>query len=218
MLRIHVAGTGLAVVLLFMSVAVEGQSPSPPSSPSPGAQAAALGTAADALAWLGSAGFSHTESTSTADGGSRWVATLPMTGLGADVSVELVGPPDALERLTIHTVLGAGSAGGSVIVLVLQRFAPDGLPFVVNALLRGTIGAGIEARAEGPDGTITVAVTRTEAEMPSDVTLPVSITIERPGPVAQVSPAASASVAPTDIGVLFPSAASTASAGPALSR
>ncbi len=205
MRRIWIAATGLAATLLLTSAAAVGQSPVP--VPSPAVPSTTLGTAADALAWLGSVGFSHVEATSTADGRSRWLATLPMTGLGADVTVELVGSPDALENVALDTVLSAGSAAGSVIVMVVQHFVPDSLPFVVNALLRGTFGEGTEARAEGTDGTITVAVSRTEAEMPSDVTMPVSITIERSGPAVQTSPEASASVAPPDIEGLFPTAA-----------
>lgn len=210
MRKIRLAAIGLTVLLLLTSAAAGGQSPAP--TPSPAVPSTALGTAADALAWLGSVGFTHVESTSTADGRSRWSATLPMTGLGADVTVELVGSPDALTSVTLDTTLSAGSAAGSVIVVVVQRFAPDSLQLVVDVLLRGTFLGGIEARSEGPNGTVTVALSRTEAELPGDVTMPVSITIERPAPVAQASPEASASVTPTDINGLFPTAAEVSEA------
>ena len=69
MRRIRIAATGLAVLLLVTSGAAVGQSPAP--VPSPAVPSTTLGTAADALAWLGSLGFSHVEATSAGRTGSR---------------------------------------------------------------------------------------------------------------------------------------------------
>jgi hypothetical protein len=62
----------------------------------------------------------------------------------------------------------------------VQHFAPDGLGFVVDALLRGAFTAEGKARAvDLADATITVATTRTEATRRGAERMPISITIER---------------------------------------
>jgi hypothetical protein len=177
-----VVTAGLALTLLFSSTAA-GQSP--PPLPSLTAHASALGTADDALAWLRSVGFGHVEYASAADGTSRWVATLPMSGLGADVSVKMVGSSVALASVTLETTLGAEFHAGSLIVMFMQRFAPDEIGFVVNALLRGVFVEGMDAQAELADGTITVAMARAEAALESEETIPIAITIERSRPSAE---------------------------------
>jgi hypothetical protein len=182
MRRIRIAAAGVAAMLLLTPAFVAGQSP--PPAPSATARAAGLGTAADALAWLGSQGFSEAESSATADGRSRWVATLPLTGMGGDpsvdVSVELVGSPEALASATFRTTLSAETRAGSLVVGFVQHFAPDGLGFVVDALLRGAFLVEGRARAvDLSDATITVATTRTEATRRGGERMPISITIER---------------------------------------
>jgi hypothetical protein len=101
-----------------------------------------------------------------------------MPGQGADVSVELVGSPEALTRASLSTTTGSDSYAGSIIVMWVQQFDPESLGFVVNALLRGAFVEEMAAQAELSGRTVTVETARDGDARPGRQTMSITITLE----------------------------------------
>ena len=73
-----------------------------------------------------------------------------MTGLGADMTVELVGTAEALTSASFRTAAGSpeGFYAGDHIIWFVERFAPDNLAFVIDSLMRASCSGGLEGSAE----------------------------------------------------------------------
>jgi hypothetical protein len=177
MRKVSIAAMSVIVVLAFTPAIGAGQSPA--MMPSPAVQGSALGSATDAVAWLGTVGFSNVVTSTDPDGQMRWVGTLPMTGLGADMTVELVGTPETLTGATFKT--GAGSTegfyAGDHIIYFVERFAPGHLAFVINALMRGSLGGGLDGSTEVDDRTITVHMAPISGSLPGEPTMSIVINV-----------------------------------------
>ena len=142
-------------------------------SPSLAAEARVLASGNEALAWLVSMGIADVEAVATADGQLRWQATLPMS----DVSVEFVGSPQALASASLTASTGSDSYPGYAIVPFVQRFHPESLGFVVNALLRGAFVDELDAEAEMAGSTVLISTVTEVDTFSGDETMSITITI-----------------------------------------
>jgi hypothetical protein len=101
-------------------------------------------------------GVSDPTATPTANGQTRWAATLPF----ADIQVAFVGSSEALSSTSLTTSTSSEYSAGSIIVLWARQFYPESLDFIVDALLRGAFVDELDAEAMLSDGTVLVSTVK----------------------------------------------------------